>query len=52
MSKAEYEKALAAEKEEKTVRLPLSEVKNYLRMEPAKVIPFLCSRLDRFALKP
>jgi len=52
MSKAEYEKAVAAEKEEKNIGLPLSEVKTHLRMEPAKIIPFLCSRLDRFALKP
>jgi hypothetical protein len=52
MSDAEYEKAVNAEKEAKNIQVSLSDVRNRMRGERAKFIPSICSRLDRFALKP
>ena len=52
MSDAEYEKAESAEKEANNIQIRLSEVRKFLLREPRATLPFLCSRLDRFALKP
>jgi hypothetical protein len=51
-SDAEYEAAVNAEKQAKDLRTSLPEVRNLFRGERGKIIPLLCSHLDRFALKP
>jgi hypothetical protein len=52
MPEDEYQKAVSAEEKPKGMQVPLSRFENHFRAPRNRIIPTLCSRLDRFSLKP
>ncbi len=52
MSEDEYQKALSAEAEPKGMQTRLSQFEDHFRTPRNRIIPTLCSRLDRFSVQP